>query len=139
MSFAPIQARFCEGEMTRHYKTYAANLAFVDPIRIKSEYAIICDIGGCDASSALGGAIRSIDKACRLLSFVRLEDGQKHRKRDRLPFEPYVNQVNNRSRCSITDAYICLIDPSGVIGLTVNQINYYKIYLRCTTNHLRER
>lgn len=92
--FAPIQAKFYEGEITKYHKTYATSLAFVDPIRIRSEHVIVCDIEERDAGSALGGAIRHFDNACRLLSLVRLEDGQKHYKRVRLPFEPYIYQVN---------------------------------------------
>ena len=92
--FAPIQAKFHEDETTKRHATYATSLAFVDPMKIKSEHVIVCDIEEQDVGSALGGAIRRMDKVCRLLSFVRLEDGQKHHKRDRLPFEPYIYQVN---------------------------------------------
>jgi hypothetical protein len=91
---APIQAKFYDGSLTDYHTTYVTRLAFVDPIRIKSEYVVVCEIDEHDIGGALGEAIRRTDKLCRLLSLTRLEDGQERYKRERLPFEPYIYQIN---------------------------------------------
>jgi len=92
--FSPIQSVFSEDEMTDHYKTYVTSLPYVDPIRIKSEYVIICDIDESRPSAALGGAVKKIDRIMRFLSLTQLEDVKRKFGRNRGSFLPYVYQVN---------------------------------------------
>jgi len=81
-SFAPIQSIFSEGEDVDYYKTYITSLRYVDPIKIKSEYVIICDIEEEKPCDALGGAIKTIDRIIRFL-FTRLFGGCKEKLRSR--------------------------------------------------------
>lgn len=92
--FAPIQSIFSENEMTAYHKTYVTSLPYIDPIRIKSGYVIICEIEEDKPGSALGGAIRIIDRVVRFLSLANLEDVKRTHGRNRGSFEPYVYQVN---------------------------------------------
>lgn len=92
--FSPIQSGFSENEMTKYYKTYVTSLRYVDPVRIKSEYVIICDIEEDKPGDALGGAIKTIDRIARFLSLACLEDVKRKFGRNRGSFEPYVYQVN---------------------------------------------
>lgn len=93
-NFSPIQSVFSEGENFNYYKTYVTSLRYVDSVRIKSKYVIICDIEEDKPSDALGGAIKEIDRACRFLSLACLEDIKREFGRDRGNFEPYIYQVN---------------------------------------------
>lgn len=101
--FSPIQSVFSEGEDVDYYKTYVTSLRYVDPVRIKSEYVIICDIEEDKPGDALGGAIKEIDRICRFLSLACLEDVKRKFGRNRGSFEPYVYQVNK----------IYLLDKNG--------------------------
>ncbi|MDP2638429.1 MAG: hypothetical protein Q8P26_05195 [Candidatus Levybacteria bacterium] len=101
--FAPIQSIFSEGEMVDYHKTYVTSLRYVDPIKIKSEYVIICDIEEDKPGDALGGAIKIIDRITRFLSLACLEDVKRKFGRNRGSFEPYVYQVNK----------IYLLDKNG--------------------------
>ena len=101
--FAPIQSVFSEGEMVDYHKTYVTSLRYVDPIKIKSEYVIICDIEEDKPGDALGGAIKIIDRITRFLSLACLEDVKRKFGRNRGSFEPYVYQVNK----------IYLLDKNG--------------------------
>ena len=92
-SFSPIQSVFSEDSLTDYYKTYASSLKYIDPILIKSEYVIICDIEERDTNAALGGAIRRIDKICRFLTLAYGKDFLSHTKRNSI-LEPYLYQVN---------------------------------------------
>lgn len=92
--FTPIQSVFSEGEDYDYYKTYVASLCYVDPIKIKSEYAIICEIEEDKPGDALGGAVKTIDRATRFLSLACLEDVKRKFGRNRGSFEPYVYQIN---------------------------------------------
>jgi hypothetical protein len=93
-SFSPIQSIFSEGEMTNYHKTYVTSLLYVDPIKIRSEYVIICDIEEEKPSAALGGAIKIIERIARFLSLAKLEDVKLTHGRNRGSFEPYIYQVN---------------------------------------------
>src|SRR3989338_6066276 len=92
-SFSPIQSVFSERE-GMDYKTYVTSLPYIDPVYIKSEHIIICDIEECDENSALGAAINQFDKLCRFLSITNLKDAREkfHNKLGCLL--PYVYQVN---------------------------------------------
>ncbi len=92
--FSPIQSVFSEGEDVDYYKTYVTSLRYVDPIKIKSEYVIVCDIEEDKPGDALGGAIKTIDRITRFLSLACLEDVKRKFGRNRGSFEPYVYQVN---------------------------------------------
>jgi len=74
-------------------KTYASSLRYVDPVLIKSEYVIICDIEESDINAALGGSIRRIDKICRFLTLAYGKDFLNHTQRNSI-LEPYLYQVN---------------------------------------------
>jgi hypothetical protein len=93
-SFSPIQSVFSEGEMTDYHKTYVTSLRYVDPIKTKSEYVIICDIEEEQPSAALGGAIKTIERIARFFSLAKLEDVKLTHGRNRGSFEPYIYQVN---------------------------------------------
>ena len=93
-NFSPIQSVFSEGEDVDYYKTYVTSLPYVDPIKIKSEYVIICDIEEDKPGDALGGAIKTIERITRFLSLACLEDVKRKFGRNRGSFEPYVYQVN---------------------------------------------
>lgn len=101
--FSPIQSVFSEGEMVDYHKTYVTSLRYVDPIKIKSEYVIICDIEENKPGNALGGAIKTIDRITRFLSLASLEDVKRKFGRNRGSFEPYIYQVNK----------IYLLDENG--------------------------
>ncbi len=92
--FAPIQSVFSQSEDVDYYKTYVTSLRYVDPIKIKSEYVIACDIQEEKPDAALGGAIKAIDRIARFLSLASLEDVKRKFGRDRGSFEPYIYQVN---------------------------------------------
>jgi len=92
-SFSPIQSIFSENDLTNYYKTYASSLRYVDPVLIKSEYVIICDIEESDINAALGGSIRRIDKICRFLTLAYGKDFLNHTQRNSI-LEPYLYQVN---------------------------------------------
>ena len=92
--FSPIQSVFSGGEDIDYYKTYVTSLRYIDPVRIKSEYVIICDIEEDKPGDALGGAIKEIDRICRFLSLACLEDVKRKFGRNRGSFEPYIYQVN---------------------------------------------
>lgn len=92
--FSPIQSVFSEGYDVDYYKTYVTSLRYVDPVRIKSEYVIICGIEEDKPVEALGGAIKEIDRICRFLSLACLEDVKRKFGRNRFSFEPYIYQVN---------------------------------------------
>lgn len=103
-NFSPIQSVFSEGEDMDYYKTYVTSLPYVDPIKIKSEYVIVCDIEEDKPGDALGGAIKIIERITRFLSLACLEDVKRKFGRNRGSFEPYVYQVNK----------IYLLDDSDV-------------------------
>ncbi len=92
--FSPIQSVFSEIRDTKYYKTYATSLPYIDPIRIKSKYVVICDINEHESKAALGGAIRTIDRLCRFLSIVYVEDAKRKFGRERFRLLPYLYQVN---------------------------------------------
>ncbi len=92
--FAPIQSVFSEGEDYDYYKTYVTSLRYIDPIKIRSEHVIICDIEEDKPGDALGGAIKTIERITRFLSLTSLEDVKRKYGRNRGSFEPYVYQVN---------------------------------------------
>lgn len=92
-SFSPIQSVFSDDESTKNFKTYASTLRYVDPILIKSEYALVYDINERDVKSALGGAIRYFDKICRFLTFAYGRDFLSFTKQ-RSILQPYLYQVN---------------------------------------------
>ncbi len=92
-SFSPIQSSFSEIDDPEFYPTYATSLPYIDPVFIKSEYVIICDIKERDEKAALGGAIGRIDRICRFLTFAYSEDFKNKFNRDR-NLEPYLYQVN---------------------------------------------
>lgn len=93
-SFAPIQSVFSEREMTDCHKTYITSLRYVDPIKIKSEYVIICEIEEIKPDAALGGAIMTIERIIRFLSLANLEDVKLSHGKTKVSFEPYIYQVN---------------------------------------------
>ena len=92
--FSPIQSIFSEGKDVDYYNTYVTSLRYVDPIKIKSQYVIVYDIKEEKPDSALGGAIRMIDRITRFLSLACLEDVKRKFGRNRGSFEPYVYQIN---------------------------------------------
>jgi len=92
--FFPIQSIFSEIHDTKYYKTYATSLPYIDPIRIKSKYVVICDINEHEPKAALGGAIKIIDRLCRFLSIVYVEDAKRKFNRERFSLLPYLYQVN---------------------------------------------
>lgn len=92
--FSPIQSIFSEMRDTKYYKTYATSLPYIDPIRIKSKYVVICDLNEHETKAALGGGIRIIDRLCRFLSLVYVEDAKRKFNRERFGLLPYLYQVN---------------------------------------------
>ncbi len=108
--FTPIQSVFSERNYDPSIKTYVTSLHYMDPIKIKSEYVIICDIKEQKTESALGRAIRNIDQVARCLSLICVEDIKRKFGRNRGSFEPYIYQVNK----------IYLLDDSG----KENEIDY---------------
>jgi len=92
--FSPIQSVFSEIRDTKYYKTYATSLPYIDPIRIKSKYVVICDISEREPRAALRGAIRTIDRLCRFLSIVYVEDAKRKFNREHFGLLPYLYQVN---------------------------------------------
>jgi hypothetical protein len=100
--FSPIQGIFSTTSVGQH-NTYVTSLSYIDPVSIKSEYVVVYDLEENNAKGALGGAIRHIDRLCRLLSITYLEDMQQHIGREHFPFQPYIYQVNK----------IYLIDEGG--------------------------
>lgn len=92
--FSAFQFEFSELCGGENYKTYITSLPYVDPVKIKSKYVIICDIKGNDPKSALGGAIKKIDKFCRFFSIAYVEDAKKGLNKERVPFLPYIYQIN---------------------------------------------
>lgn len=88
--FAPIQSVFSK---EKRYRTYATTLRYVDPLMIKSQHIAVYDIEEDKPSSALGGAVKEIDKLCRFLSIACLEDVKRKYGRDRGSLEPYLYQV----------------------------------------------
>ncbi len=92
--FSPIQSIFSEIRDPEYYKTYATSLPYIDPIRIKTKYVVICDINEHEPRAALGGAIRIIDRLCRFLSIVYVEDAKRKFNRERFGLLPYLYQVN---------------------------------------------
>ncbi len=93
-TFAPIQSIYSDNELTNFHKTYVSYLRYIDPIKIKSEYVIYCNIEEESVNAALGGAIKIIDRVVRYLSLACLEDVNNKFGRDRGSFLPYVYQVN---------------------------------------------
>lgn len=93
-NFFPVQVVFSKIRDTKYYKTYATSLPFVDPTRIKSKYVVVCDINECEAKAALGGAIKIIDRLCRFLSIVYVEDAKRKFNREHFSLLPYLYQVN---------------------------------------------
>lgn len=128
--FAPIQSIFNDAEATREYTSYATSLPYVDPMRIRSEYVVFCELEEGDAKSALGGAIRRIDRLCQVLSLTHVEDAKNHTGRDRFPYEPYLYQVNQ----------IYLIDDQGGESEARPELGSAHIYLpnRPEQNEWRE-
>lgn len=92
--FFPVQIVFSKIRDAKYYKTYATSLSFVDPTKIKSKYVVVCDINEDEARAALGGAIRIIDRLCRFLSIVYVEDAKRKFGRERFGLLPYLYQVN---------------------------------------------
>lgn len=92
--FTPIQSTFSERNYDSSINTYVTSLHYIDPIKIKSEYVIICDIKEDKTESALGGAIRNIDQVARYLSIICVEDIKRKFGRNRGNFEPYIYQIN---------------------------------------------
>ncbi|TSC72619.1 MAG: hypothetical protein G01um101438_336 [Parcubacteria group bacterium Gr01-1014_38] len=91
--FSPIESVF-SGRHGGDSKTYATRLPYVDPMRIKSERVVVCDIDEDDVKAALGGAIRRIERLCRFLSVAYVEDAKKNFRRERFGLTPYLYQVN---------------------------------------------
>ena len=92
--FSPIQSIFSEMRDTKYYKTYATSLPYIDPIRIKSKYVVVCDINEHEMKAALGGGIRIIDRLCRFLSLVYVEDAKRKFSREHFGLLPYLYQIN---------------------------------------------
>lgn len=92
--FSPVQSVFSKNCDTEYDETYVTHLPYIDPVRIKSKYVVICDINEDKPKSALGGAIRKIDRLCRFLSIVYVEDAKKKFNRKRFGLLPYLYQVN---------------------------------------------
>src|SRR3989344_647353 len=88
--FSPIQSVFSEMRDTKYYKTYATSLPYIDPIRIKSKYVIVCDLSERETKAALGGGIRIIDRLCRFLSLVYVEDAKRKFNRESFGLLPYL-------------------------------------------------
>jgi len=93
-NFSPIKSVFSDSDVSNFHKTYVTSLPYVDPIKIKSEYVIYFDIEEGDVRSALGGAIRAIDRVARFLSLANLKDVKQKYGENRGSFEPYIYQVN---------------------------------------------
>lgn len=93
-NFSPIQSIFSEISETKHYKTYATFLPYIDPIRMKSNYVIIYDINEQEPEAALGGSMRVIDRIVRFFSIVNVEDAKKKFNREYFGMQPYLYQVN---------------------------------------------
>jgi len=90
--FVPIQEVFSKRDC--HYKTYVQNLHYFDPIKIKSEFVVICDIEEDSENSALGCAARKIDKLARYLSITDAKDASVKRGKDLVHLTPYIYQIN---------------------------------------------
>ena len=101
--FTPLLSKFSNNIDEEFHKTYVTFLPYVDTLKIKSEHVIICALSEKDIESALGGAIRKIDKISRFLTFANLEDVKNKHGRNLGHFEPYVYQVNK----------IYKIEPNG--------------------------
>lgn len=87
--FAPIQSEF--SEISEH-KTYITALPYVDPMKIVSEYVLICEVEEVDSRSALGATIRIADKIASYFTITNTFDFSK--KHGRTAGEPYLYQVN---------------------------------------------
>ncbi|HUD45061.1 MAG TPA: hypothetical protein VMR41_05945 [Patescibacteria group bacterium] len=92
--FAPIEGVISKSDIFDYHKTYVTSLRYVDPLRIKSEYIIVCDIEEDKPGDALGGAIKVIDRITRFLSLACLKDIKSIFGENRGSFEPYIYQVN---------------------------------------------
>jgi hypothetical protein len=93
--FSPIQGTFSEN--ADGYRTYATNLIFFDPMKLRSDYVITYEIEERDARAALGGSIRKFDRICARLFLSGVQDSGKYSS------ETYLYQVNK----------IYTIDESG--------------------------
>lgn len=91
-NFSPIQSTFSKD--IDEYKTCVTSLPYVDPMKIKSEHAVFCDIEERDENAALGGAAKRIDKLCRYLSVAQLKDLRDKHQKDVGGFAPYYYQIN---------------------------------------------
>jgi|SRR3989344_4274191 len=100
-NFTPIQGVFSED--VHEYKTYVTSLPYVDPMKIKSEHIVFCDIEERDENAALGGSARRIDKLCRYLSIAQMRDLREKHKKDISVLAPYYYQVNK----------VYLLQPDG--------------------------
>jgi len=85
---------FSEDQMMDYHKTYVSSLRYVDPIKIKSEYVIICDFEERRPDAALGGAIKTIERIVRFLFLANLEDVKLTHGKNMGSLEPYIYQVN---------------------------------------------
>ncbi len=93
-NFAPIKSVFSDSDVNNFHKTYVTSLPYFDPIKIKSEYVIYYDIEEENTRSAVGGAIRAIDRVARFLSLANLKDLKLKHGENRGSFQPYIYQVN---------------------------------------------
>ncbi len=89
--FSPIKSVF--SNINEPYGSYASSLQYVDPLKIKSKYAIVCDVKERCAKSAIGEAVKRIDRICKFLTFTYAEDFRKKTQID-CGLHPYLYQVN---------------------------------------------
>lgn len=92
-NFAPIEGVFSDSN-EYDFKTYVTSLSYFDPVKIKSEYVIYYDIEEEGVGSAVGGAMREIDRVARFLSLASLKDVKLKHGENFGSFEPYIYQVN---------------------------------------------
>lgn len=90
--FAPIKGVFSEDD--GFHQTYVTPLPYIEPIKIKSEHIVICDIEEDRPGNAIGGAVRKIDKLCRFLTITNMQDMKNKYGEKFGHVEPYIYQVN---------------------------------------------
>ncbi len=86
--FAPIKYDFSEVE----YETYATNIPFMDPLKLRTNYVIVSDIEEPNPKGALGGAMKRFDYVCGVLFLANTQDMKLMH--GRYIGEPYLYQVN---------------------------------------------
>ncbi len=99
--FSPIKGKFSEDD--GFHKTYVTLLPYIDPIKIKSEYVVMCDLEENRPDEAIGGVVRRIDKLCRFLTIANMQDVKSTYGEKFGNVEPYIYQINK----------IYLLTPNG--------------------------